>query len=436
MKFFYADSLDLVDPKFDFETETSRNPRRVPQRDDVYAHELMAPERPYDGLLVSKSLFRVGGGSVASGKYSQPQRKRFERDGAPKFLRFPTAGTCTAETSPIMGDCGAFAYRNEEIPPYSIDEIVEFYDYGQFTHGISLDHVVLAYDPSLDAERPAQGALPGFSTKHSRIKTEARRRQQLSIENAATFIQTCKAQGVGFVPVGAAHGWSPASYRESVRALMQMGYDYIALGGLVPRRNDEIAEVLEAVREETGGQVRLHLLGVVRSSLYDFMRDCGVASFDSSSPVWQAFKDARDNYYSSDEDGHYTAVRIPQANLGLPMRLIKAGKLDQATAVQAEKAAIQSLRAYGAHEVGLSDLMVTLRTYDDMLGTNRKTRTPWDRIQRTLADRPWASCPCPVCRELGIEVILFRGANRNRRRGFHNLWWTQRELEQWRGDQA
>ncbi|MCA9823184.1 MAG: hypothetical protein KC470_11285 [Dehalococcoidia bacterium] len=215
-----------------------------------------------------------------------------------------------------------------------------------------------------------------------------------------------------------------------------MGYDYIALGGLVPRRNEEIAEVLDAVREETAGEVRLHLLGVVRPGLYDLMRDCGVVSFDSSSPVWQAFKDASDNYYSADEDGHYTAVRIPQANLGLPMRLVKAGKLDQANAVQAEREALEALRAYDANTLGLPALMDVLRVYDDMLGTQRKTRTPWDRIQRTLADRPWASCPCPVCRELGVEVILFRGANRNRRRGFHNLWWTQRQLEQWRGDQA
>ena len=60
MKFFYADSLDLVDPVFDFEAEKSRNPKRVPQRDDVYAHELMEGERPYDGLLVSKAIWQDG----------------------------------------------------------------------------------------------------------------------------------------------------------------------------------------------------------------------------------------------------------------------------------------------------------------------------------------------------------------------------------------
>ena len=40
---------------------------------------------------------------------------------------------------------------------------------------------------------------------------------------------------------------------------------------------------------------------------------------------------------------------------------------------------------------------------------------------RVLKDAPWRTCPCAVCREIGIEVILFRGLNRNKRRGFHNL---------------
>ena len=39
----------------------------------------------------------------------------------------------------------------------------------------------------------------------------------------------------------------------------------------------------------------------------------------------------------------------------------------------------------------------------------------------TLEARPWKSCPCAICKEIGVEVIIFRGADRNRRRGFHNL---------------
>lgn len=434
MKFFYADSLDLVDPKFDFEHERSLNPSRVPQRDDVYAHELLAPERPYDGLLVSKSLFRSGGGSATSGKYSQPQRKRFEREGARTFLRFPPDGKGDANSHPIMGDCGAFAYRNEEMPPYSIDELIDFYEFGDFSFGISLDHVVLAYDRRLDDDYPVQGALPGFRSDHTMVKAEAKRRQLLSLANAETFLQSCQLQRVSFRPVGAAHGWSATSYLDAVRALLKMGYDYIAIGGLVPLRDGDIAEVLEALQNEVKDRARLHLLGVVRPPLYQLMRDSGVASFDSSSPLIQAFKDARDNYYAPDSSRHYTAARIPQANLGLPMRLIRAGAISQEAAVQAEQEALVTFRAYGTGSASLDEVVETLEAYDELLSPGRKTRTPSALVRRTLMERPWDACPCPVCRELGIEVVLFRGANRNRRRGFHNLWLTQKQLEEWRGD--
>ncbi len=37
-----------------------------------------------------------------------------------------------------------------------------------------------------------------------------------------------------------------------------------------------------------------------------------------------------------------------------------------------------------------------------------------------LRDCPWRECGCEVCTDLGIDVAIFRGNNRNRRRGFHN----------------
>jgi hypothetical protein len=37
-----------------------------------------------------------------------------------------------------------------------------------------------------------------------------------------------------------------------------------------------------------------------------------------------------------------------------------------------------------------------------------------------LAAEPWTECSCPICTKHGIEVAIFRGNNRNRRRGFHN----------------
>ena len=45
-----------------------------------------------------------------------------------------------------------------------------------------------------------------------------------------------------------------------------------------------------------------------------------------------------------------------------------------------------------------------------------------EKIYReVLTERPWSKCQCEICRTVGIEVIVFRGTERNKRRGFHNL---------------
>ena len=43
-----------------------------------------------------------------------------------------------------------------------------------------------------------------------------------------------------------------------------------------------------------------------------------------------------------------------------------------------------------------------------------------DHYACILEERPWIRCPCAVCQQAGVEVAIFRGNNRNRRRGFHN----------------
>lgn len=43
-----------------------------------------------------------------------------------------------------------------------------------------------------------------------------------------------------------------------------------------------------------------------------------------------------------------------------------------------------------------------------------------DAYEEILRRKPWCDCPCRICEEHGIEVAIFRGNNRNRRRGFHN----------------
>ena len=144
MKFFFADNLDMVDPSFDFETET-RSEWRIRQRDDHYPHDIF--EAPiYHGVLVSKSL--VDGFGSAGSRYSLAQRQRFWRNGVRSFMRLdhsslddsPTNATHRLDT---MGDCGAFSYVKEKVPPVTTTEVIDFYERCGFDYGISVDHVIL-----------------------------------------------------------------------------------------------------------------------------------------------------------------------------------------------------------------------------------------------------------------------------------------------------
>jgi len=400
MKFFFPDSQDYVDPSFDFESE-ERSSLRIRQRDDHYAHEEFASP-PFDGLLVSRAV-------VDSGRYTLAQKHRLLRVGLTEFFRL---GGKKLET---MGDCGAFSYVREEYPPYSIDEIITFYEGLGFDYGLSVDHVILAYDPT-----------------EKSVSVDWKRRRDITLQLANEFIREHKHRGSRFVPIGVAQGWSPASYADSVERLQKMGYDYVALGGMVPLKTVDILACLEAVGTYRLPETRVHLLGVTRCEQVRQFGTYGVTSFDSTSPLRQAFKDLKDNYYAPDRT--YSAIRVPQveANPELSRRIL-AGKVDQNEARRLEKECLRTLAAYDSAATSIESVLKLLREYEQLHdGSGNRTEI----YREVLADKPWKKCPCDICRRIGIQVILFRGAERNRRRGFHNIFVFYQRLHQELGRQT
>src|SRR5687768_13605762 len=125
MQFYFPDSQDQVSPFFDFTSE-EHPVHRVRQRDDQYAHEALRSV-PYNGILISKAI--VDGKGGGAGHYTMANKQRIYRLGAHRFFRADTKGG----RLPIMGDCGAFTYANEPEPPYTVGEVVDFYQ------GIGLD---------------------------------------------------------------------------------------------------------------------------------------------------------------------------------------------------------------------------------------------------------------------------------------------------------
>lgn len=399
MKFYFPDSQDQVDPTFDFITE-ERSIYRVRQRDDHYAHEALRTP-PFDGLLVSKAI--VDGLPGATGKYTVAQRQRFYRTGVRNFFRLDSAHGPRIDT---LGDCGAFTYVRDEVPPYSVDEVIDFYDGAGFDLGISVDHVIFGHDPAADHD-PAHPQ-----------RQEWQRRQDLTLELAAEFRARARARRVRFQPLGVAHGWSPASYASAVQALQRIGYTRIALGGMVPLKTREILACLQAVSTVRRARTRLHLLGISRCENVDVFAAAGVTSFDSTSAFRQSFKDDTDNFYTLDDT--YTALRVPQVDGNPKLKArIRAGQIPQAEALRFERHCLESLRGYDRGTVNIDTVLDALVDYDRLCDGARKDRT--EPYRKTLEDRPWQACQCGLCEKAGIEIALFRGSERNKRRGFHNL---------------
>jgi hypothetical protein len=403
MRFFFPDSQDQVDPGFDFLTE-ERDPYRIRQRDDLYAHEVLDPP-PFHGLLVSKAI--VDGRSDGSaGKYTAAQRLRLYREGARKFFRLDHARGLLK----IMGDCGAFSYVDDLYPPYTVDEVIDFYDGCGFDYGIAVDHVIFQHEP--------------LATRNDERASEWVRRQDITLTLANDFWKRCKDRRVGFEPVGVAQGWSPQSYADAVTELQRIGYRRLAMGGMVPLKTREILDCLRAVDDVRDSKTQLHLLGISRCEDIPTFATHGVTSFDSTSPFRQAFKDDRDNYYAPDTT--YVALRVPQVDGNPKLRKrISSGEIDQRLAITLERKSLRLLREYDAGSVPLEDVLHALQEYSEIWDgkVNRE-----DAYRRTLEDQPWRYCRCELCRALGIDIAVFRGSERNKRRGFHNLYVFRQRL--------
>lgn len=412
MKFIFADALDMIDPKFDFVSDRVSFDRES-YWSDVYPHEYF-PKLPYDGVLISRGIV---GDDKFPGKYPADLMMRFRRVGAREFLRL--TGPRYARMS-IFGDCGAFSYVDHDIPPYTPEMMLEFYADGQFTHGCSVDHIIFDFDTE------AQGIRGG--------STSARHRYEITLENASAFFKASRGMRRGFTPLGVVQGWSPASMGRAAQKLTKMGYGYLAVGGMVPLNARQIHLCLQAIRAEIPSKIKLHLLGFAKAEqIHEFTR-YGVASFDTTSPLRRAFKDARANYYQPNRTGtlnYFSAIRVPQATENTRLkRRAKSSGTNQEHLLEQEQSALHHLRRYDQGRESLSSTLQAVMTYGrEFLWDARRTEVANNRAlemataaaRETLQHKPWTRCRCKVCREAGIETIIFRGSNRNKRRGFHNI---------------
>lgn len=324
------------------------------------------------------------------------------------------------ESFPIMGDCGAWGYIDQPEPPFKTREMVEYYANCGFNLGVSIDHLI----------------FPGLVKKDPE---EAKKRWKTTLENAKEFLEIWQSKDVffdSFKPIGVAQGWDVNSYRKAVRRLLEMGYDYIGLGGLARAPTGKLESVSKAklllpilkgvweevkdFHEKTKKKIDIHMFGIARQNHLKTLKELGVTSLDSASFLRRAWVGVRSNYFSVDGSS-YAAIRIPQTDRSPKAReIVKECKATLEQIWSLEKDCLKLMRDYDKGLANVETVLKSVLEYDKLVGEGREQFEEYFR--RTLADKPWKMCPCVICRNLGIEVIIFRGNNRNRRRGFHNTY--------------
>src|SRR5262249_29998431 len=147
-------------------------------------------------------------------------------------------------------------------------------------------------------------------------------------------------------------------------------------------------------------------------------RELGATSFDSAANLRRSWLSDTANYITPD-GGRYTAIRISPVHPSHPRvkKLLADGVATLEELQKVEQDALKALRAYGRGQLGLEETLDLITLVDRANHTDSDERLM--HYRRTLEEQPWKKCGCEICRHLGIEVLLFRGNDRNRRRGFH-----------------
>jgi hypothetical protein len=398
--YFLPDWDDVVDVDYDFRRDLFSKANKN-ERVEKHVVQLMQPNRICDGVLVS----------LAQNMGSKGFLKKFgpadERALAPRSVREVFG---VSHDQWVFGDCGAFSYVKEPEPTITTEQAVALYQLYGFDLGASVDHI----------------PVPEITTREGKLAldyAEQKRRIKLTRDNAEAFIELHRKRKCTFIPVGVIQGITAEDYAYQLPAYLEMGYQHIALGGLVPRTDEEVLNVVRAVNNAMPkNQQRpwIHLLGVFRPKIQAELRELGVNSFDSATYFRKAWLRSGQNYLGTDGKW-YAAIRVPPtSDPRIRMRLKESGKSWEEIK-RLEATTLEALHEYGEGRVSLNSVLEALSAYDSLL--NRKEGAETDFIKaykHTLEAKPWEQCDCPVCTSLGIDVVIFRGYNRNKRRGAHN----------------
>ena len=404
--YFFPDWDDYVTEPFIHETANAP----ILETKKQYAHEIFgAKATPYDGMLVSLAQIYTGKGTL-----SRLDVNTVKVTDLRKAMKIP-------KELLLFGDCGAFSYASEDKPPFTPEYAARLYDRFGFDAGASVDHIPL---PEIVVKNDK-----GELVRQALTERERRCRMQLTTRNAEAFLATCKGHRYKFVPIGVIHGLDTKSYALSVHHYIDMGYQHIALGGLVPKSDSEILEICCAARDAIQTRTRtekenvwLHLFGILRPKIQSSFRLLGVSSFDSASYLRKAWLRSDQNYLAADGRRWYSTIRVPLSSSKRLLKTAKEKKISEEELRRREMRCLIALNNFDGTKRAHQSVVDAINEYGPLLERRGEDNHFYEKHDELLNDRPWKKCRCPVCRDLGIDVVVFRGNGRNKRRGFHNTW--------------
>ena len=127
----------------------------------------------------------------------------------------------------------------------------------------------------------------------------------------------------------------------------------------------------------------------------------------------KSFKDDKSNYFLPN-GRNYLAIRLPAVS-ELSRTISDEDQIRRIESSEVDT--LNSLRSYDSGQGSLNGVLEGLDSHAKLLELPSR-RSEYAKV---LEDAPWKQCPCSVCQDIGIDVIFFRGLNRNKRRGYHNL---------------
>jgi hypothetical protein len=164
---------------------------------------------------------------------------------------------------PMIYDCGAWSYKDAEIPPVNSEQVAATY-----------------------AEHAPPGSMV-IAPDHMLIEgTDVEYRRKWNSEQAELFLRDCPES---MLPMACVHGMDLDERVEHAMWLAAIGYKHIAIGGLAARASQKALVIswVKAIRESV--PVWLHVLGLSSPDYMRTWRQIGIQSADGSSHFKQAF---------------------------------------------------------------------------------------------------------------------------------------------------